>query len=243
MAVGRSKFAGFAALLAVALLALVASSCGDGQTPGAGGTPGAGETPQAEGTQDGDGALQELSELARGAGDGVASKVTYAVTTGLIGQAFEGSWVLIQKPPNLRFEFISTATGEELRTIIINAGDESYFCTSAAGQESCLEVAISEADERSAPFSPLFNVPQEVAAGIESITSVRKSQRTLAGVDATCFTVESVLIDLPEGEICFSDEGILLLLRGLGFTFEATSVSTDVSDEDFEPPFEVIGLP
>ena len=225
-------------LMTVGLLALVASACDGGDTPAADETPAAGGTPGAE---DGNGAaaLQELGERV-GSGDEVTAKVAYEVTTGLNGATFDGEWVVIQRPPDFRFEFIGTVMGEEARTIIIDAGGEFYVCTSVAGQESCLEVDVSEAEMRSAPFSPLFDVPQKVAEELESIDSVGKSDRIIAGVNATCFMIESALVNLPEGEICFSDEGILLLLRSFGATFEATSVSTDVADEDFEPPFEVL---
>ena len=241
MAASRSILVGLVMLLTVGLLALVASACDGGDTPAADETPAAGGTPEAE-DGNGEAALQELGERA-GSGDEVTARVAYEVTTGMDGAAFEGEWVLIQRPPDFRFEFIGTAMEEEVRTIIIDAGGEFYVCTSAAGQESCLEIDVSEAETRSAPFSPLFDIPQKVVEQSESIDSVRKSERTIAGVNATCFTIESALIDLPEGEICFSDEGILLLLRSLGATFEAISVSTDVADEDFEPPFEVLEAP
>jgi hypothetical protein len=66
-------------------------------------------------------------------------------------------------------------------------------------------------------------------------------------VDATCFTVRSDISGLGEGEVCFSEEGLLLLLRsetnGDSLTFEATSVSTDVTDADFELPYDILEIP
>lgn len=83
----------------------------------------------------------------------------------------------------------------------------------------------------------------------EDAEDVDTSQRSIAGIDAACFTASGALTDLGEGEgeVCFSDEGLLLYLSGeadgASSVFEATSVSTDVTDEDFEPPYEVIELP
>ncbi len=96
-------------------------------------------------------------------------------------------------------------------------------------------------------LDPLFDIPGEIAQDVENVGLVDSSQRTIAGVDATCFTVSSALVGLGEGEICFSDDGLLLFLRsetnGDTSVFEATSVSTDVTDADFEPPYEIFELP
>ncbi len=98
-----------------------------------------------------------------------------------------------------------------------------------------------------ASLDPLFDIPREIAEGVEDVGLVDSSQRTIAGVDATCFTVSSALAGLGEGEVCFSDDGLLLYLssetNGDSSTFEATSVSTDVTDADFEPPYEIFELP
>jgi hypothetical protein len=250
---------GFAVLLAVALLfALLAAACdGDGdegEAPEAAETPAAGETPAANGGDededgdDGDGAggegLQELEALA-GEAAGVTAKVTYSVSTDIGGEVTEGEWVLVQRPPDSRFEISSTEGGEEFRTIIISAGGKSYLCTSVAGAETCL---ATEADtEETALLDPLFNIPEELAGEAEDVDLIDKSERQIAGLDATCFTIRSGLVTLGEGEICFSDDGLLLYLQGESdgdsFSFEATSASTDVTDADFEPPYEITELP
>ena len=83
----------------------------------------------------------------------------------------------------------------------------------------------------------------------EGIDIVDTSHRSIAGVDATCFTVSGALVDVGEGEgeVCFSDGGLLLYMRGesagSSILFEATSESTDVTDADFEPPFEILEPP
>lgn len=56
--------------------------------------------------------------------------------------------------------------------------------------------------------------------------------RTVVGRDATCYT------QLYDREECYSDNGILLFARdGVRSSLEATSVSTDVSDADFQLPY------
>jgi hypothetical protein len=242
----------FAVLLAVALLASFGAACGDGD--GGDETPQAGDTPQADGDNGdggggggggGDDSLQELATLAGEAGEGVIAKVTYRITTETDGETFEGEWVLVQRPPDSRFEIAGTEDGEEGRTIIITTGGKSYLCLSGGVEETCF--AAEDVEAQLAPLDPLFNIPREIAEGVEDVGLVDSSQRTIAGVDATCFTVSSALAGLGEGEVCFSDDGLLLYMRGESdgesFIFEATSVSTDVTDADFEPPYEIFELP
>lgn len=246
----------FAVLPAVALLAILAAACdgggdGGGTTPQTDETPAVGETPAADGGDEGDGSgdggLADLEALASVAAGEVTAKVTYEFTSEADGEAIKVEWVLVQRPPDSRFEFASTEGGEEVRTIIINAGGQSYICTSAGGQENCLASEATETVAQTALLDPLFDVPRELSEGASDVGLVDRAQRTIAGVDATCFTVSGGLVALGEGEMCFSDEGLLLLLRseaaGASFTFEATSVSTDVTDSDFEPPYDIFELP
>ena len=239
---------GFAAPLAVVLLALLAAACdgggGGGSTPQADETVAEGETPAADGATAG-GELGDLEALASEAAGEVTAKVTYQFTSEEGGEVIEGEWVLVQRPPDSRFEFTSTEGGEEFRTIIISAGGETYVCSSS-GEGTCLATDIGEATAQATALAPIFDVPRDLAEEAGDVDIVDKSQRSIAGLDATCFTVRSEISGLGEGEVCFSEEGLLLLLRGEtdgdSFTFEATSVSTDVTDADFEPPFRVIDL-
>ncbi len=244
----------FAVLPAVALLAILAAACdgggdGGGTTPQTDETPAVGETPAADGGDEGDGSgdggLADLEALASVAAGEVTAKVTYEFTSEADGEAIKVEWVLVQRPPDSRFEFASTEEGEEFRTIIINAGGEYYLSTSAGGLDTCFATDIAEA--QTAPLAPLFDVPQDLAAATAGVDLIDRSERSIAGLDATCFTVSSDISGLGEGEVCFSGDGLLLFLRsgtnGDSVTFEATSVSTDVTDEDFEPPFEVFEIP
>ena len=243
----------FAVLLAVGLLTIAAVACNGGGNGDE--TPQAGETPAADGgnvDEDGDGegegeGLNDLESLAAAAAEGVVAKVTYRFTTVMDGETFEGEWVIVQRPPDTRFEFSSTEEGEEIRTIIINAGGNSYLCISAGGEETCLETAAAATEAQTAALDALLDVPREIAEDVADVGLINTSQRSIAGVNATCFTVSGALAGLGEGEVCFSDEGLLLFLQsevdGSSFTFEATSVSTEVTDADFDPPYDILELP
>lgn len=258
---------GFAVLLAAALLfALLATAC-DGDDGGGDTTP-AGETPAidvtAEGANngpvdgdtedgdatDGDGAdgegLQELEALASEAAEGATGKVTYNVVTETDGETtMEAEWVFAQRPPDTRIELADETGGEESRVIVISAGGNYYYCISAAGEEYCMTSDAEGAETATSAFDSFFSMPQDLAEDSEGV-DIDTSQRSIAGVDATCFSVSSTLSDIGENEVCFSEGGLLLYLNGesvgQSFTLEATSVSTDVSDADFEPPYDILDL-
>ena len=97
------------------------------------------------------------------------------------------------------------------------------------------------------PPDSIFAVPQSIAGGIGNVGLVDESAREIGGVDSNCFSVDTAALGGGASEICFSDEGLMLHLRGesagSSFTYEAKSASTDVTDADFEPPYEVIDIP
>ena len=243
----------FAVLLAVGLLALAAAACG-GDGGGGGGGDGD-ETPAADGGNgngdgdgDGDGdGLSDLGSLAAASAEGVIARVTYKITTEGDGDTSEMEWVLVQRPPDSRIEISSSEAGEEFRTIIISVDGKSYVCFALGGEESCLVSEEEEAGAEASSLDLLFDIPSAIAEGAEGVFIGDPSQRTIAGLDATCFTIGGGLVDLDEGEICFSDGGLLLYLQsevgGISSTIEATSVSTDVTDADFEPPYDILELP
>ncbi len=227
LSMGRwAMLRGFAVLLAVSLLALLAACAGEGGD---------------------DEAVGDLESLASEAAEGVVAKVTYKITTDVGGQGFEQEWLVVQRPPDSRFELSSTEGAAQFRTIIISSGGKTHLCFSNGGEESCLETSAEEAEVGTAPFDPIFDISRELAEEAEGVDIIDRSQRRIAGVDASCFMVRSALPALGDGEVCFSAEGILLLLRSeldnVSSTIEATSVSTDVTDEDFELPYELFMLP
>ena len=234
---------GLAALLAAALLfALLAVGCDGGD--GEGETPQTDETPAADGA--GDEGLQDLESLAAKAAGGVVAKVTYKYTTDVGGKVTEGEWLVVQRPPDSRFELSGTEGGEEFRNITITSGGKSYACFSGGGEERCFGAVADETEPETEAVDPLFDVPREIAEAAADVDLVDKSERQIAGMDATCFEIGSGVADLGQGEVCFSDQGIVLLMRGEpafgSFSLEAISASTDVTDADFEPPYDVTEL-
>lgn len=219
-------------MLAVSMLGLLAAACsGGGGDAGDAGDAGDETAPQ------------ELLALAERAVAGLTVRVTYDVTSEADGEIIEAEWVVVQRPPDTRVEFSSTGGDEASRTIIISVGGNAYLCTSAGGEDICLVTGTDGVDGQTAPISALFDLSQQITEDVSAVGIVDRSEREIAGIDATCFEVDGELAGLGKGEVCFSDEGLLLFLGGdvdgASSTFEATSVSTDVTDADFEPPYEV----
>ena len=87
-----------------------------------------------------------------------------------------------------------------------------------------------------------FDLPEGVA--------LERSSQSIAGFDADCYDASGDLE--PEepgdetGKVCFSEEGLLLSVDFEGasdsYSLVATEATTDVSDSDFEPPFDVVDL-
>ena len=227
MAVNRSVLRVLVVLMAVALLAFLVGACKGGGD---------------------ERALQDLQALAGEAVEGITTKVTYRVMTEVEGETFEGEWVLAQRPPDSRFEISGLgAGGPFFRSISITIGGDSYLCYAGGGTESCLAARGEEAEAETASFDPIFDIPLQLAEEAAQADLIETSQRQIAGVDATCFTVAGGAGDIREGEVCFSDDGLPLLLRtdsdGDSFLIEATSVSTEVSDVEFAPPYTIIEVP
>ena len=239
--------------LLVALLAACRSDSGGGKPPVTAETPTPGETAASDETAasgqtpaNGDSGLRDLADLASQAVAGVTAKVTYAYTTESNGQTTEQEWVMVQRPPDSRFEIHSTDGIQETRTIVIVTPDKSYTCISASGTESCLESTGDGTQALKAAFAPLFYAPQTIVGGTRDIGLVDESAREIGGLHAKCFAVDAVALG-GASEFCFSDGGILLFLKGevdgSSFTFEAKSASTDVTDADFEPPYDITEVP
>ncbi|MDO8611338.1 MAG: hypothetical protein Q7R32_00750 [Dehalococcoidia bacterium] len=251
MSFGRWGMKGLVLVAALALLVALLAACKSdskgGKTPTSDKTPASSETPTdgGGGGDGGDGGVQDLADLASQAAEGVTANVTYQYTSEAGGQTAEQEWVMVQRPPDSRFEIVSTDGGLESRTIVITTADKSYSCISAGSSGTCFDIT-DETQDQTAPFAALLGFPQTVADDISGLGAVDKSEREIAGVHANCFSADAVALG-GASEFCFSDEGILLLLRseagGTSFTFEAKSVSTDVTDADFEPPYEIIDIP
>jgi hypothetical protein len=243
------------ALIAVALLAgALFVACGSDSDDN--GDADADE-PTAEQTIDGDNGSSDDSDGSGDSGDfrafaerfGISEvKVEYNFTSFDAAEDFEGTMTLYSKPPDKWRMDIGAPDGD---IAMINDGDATFMCASEGGEGQCFESPINDAI--GIPFFSIFTDPDEFdnLVDISPGVDVNESSREIAGQDATCFEVSGT-IDNEEGEAeyCFRDDGVLLLVRASGstndgggeFSMEATSVSDSVSDEDFEPIYDVLDI-
>lgn len=238
------------AFLGVAGAAVFGAACGGDEEEAPRATePAGGEPTRPSGDEGGGADLGDLQDLV-----GSIEDATFKVTLELSGDAAaelgEGEMVWYQKPPRTRFDIRGTSDGDEFSFSLINTPDASYMCTSIPGAGgACFQ---SEGDVSSEmPFTGLTDIveglDEEITAGDVEVGG--RSERRIAGVDAVCWEVKS-----PEGDgtFCASKSGVPLLIEVASaegtFRLEATDFSDDVSDGDFEPPYEVteggpFGLP
>ena len=228
-----------AALLVGALL-LACSSDSDGDLGGP--ADGNGDQPAGD-------AAADLRNLA--AQFGVREiKIEYQFAGGAADGTGDGTMTLYWKPPDAQRTDLSTSDGD---VTLITTATASYICTSEVGAGQCLKSPVG--DSLAPGFFAIFTEPGNFIGQINDVlgdADVDRSSRTIAGQDATCFSLSGT-IDGETGaaEYCFRDDGVLLLLRaadgpetngGEEFSLEAISVEDSVSDSDLEPPYDVVDL-
>ncbi len=235
---------GVAIIVALAVLALVAVACSsddeddtsaptDRPTSPVATTPsGAGGGVQAASAELA-GLSQEWSET--------SAKITYQMTSSGTDAPGNGAMMLAWKYPDWRVEIES----DDGSFIMIAAGDTSYICSSEGGVEQCLSLGSVTDDNLPVPFISTFTNPDEIANLVGDAGGIKTSDRKIAGQDARCFSF-SEPGGSGDGEVCFSSDGLLLLIDGSddsgSFKLEATKVSKDVSDNEFKPPYPVVDL-
>ena len=240
--------------LVVALLAACGSDSKGGKTPTSDETPEATDTPDNGGGDGGDGGGGEevLSDLEALVGDfeAITGSVTYSITSeDASGSTTESEWTILQRPPDYRYEFSDPSSPDSGKTIIISSGGDTFICSDTpVGEGICLKSADSQADAATAPLAALFGAPQAVVNAAASASGVDVEHRSIAGLNANCYTVnENLAGEGNKYEACFSDDGLFLFSQtvssGQTYTIEATAASTNVSDADFEPPYAVTDIP
>ena len=140
----------------------------------------------------------------------------------------------------LRFDMRGARDGEAFYLSLIQNGADSYQCfpgqpaTATAGSAAGVCVNTS-----AYPTNPVGKISKSFGNfGTGNVEIQDKSERKIAGEDATCHTV----LDKDANEVnttCFSDDGVLLANAG----FEATSVERHVSEEDFNLPYPITDGP
>ena len=174
-------------------------------------------------------------------------RVTYDFSGPGVGDSnFVSQMVLYSKPPDRWRMDITSPEGD---ISMIFDGESTLICASEGGEGRCLATPLDDA--LGIPFFNIFTDPGEIDDLVESALGVEvsRSSREIAGQDANCFSFSGGIDDTSgAGEYCFRDDGVLLLLRAEGvdggedFTIEATDVRDSVSDNDLEPPYEVLDL-
>jgi outer membrane lipoprotein-sorting protein len=238
--------------LAVALLALAACGGGDSTNTSATATtsgrttatqkpnPDATKTEQATETSSSSGDIaSQLQALGNNVQD-VTGKVTYTDTSTSGGVT---TITFYSKSPNSRYDTIDS---DGSSTSYIQTPDATYVCSSSADQtdQTCIQSAGSGTGSSglglfSGFFSPVI-VSAMVAAAEVTGVNIDKSNETIAGTDATCFSAED---NGETSKFCFSDSGVLLATQTTDSSgtsgMVATAYSDSVSDSDFQPPYPV----
>lgn len=125
--------------------------------------------------------------------------------------------------------------------ITIATEEASYFCSGLLGSNACFEFSEDSA-------LPLPDLSDPIVSQIEDLGSVRsfgaETSETIAGVEGRCVEVDEQDV---AGQICFSDEGLLLrtdvvTLEG-AMRFEIVDFDFEVPDSAFDPPYPVSSFP
>lgn len=203
------------------------------------------------GDSDGDGnsladRLRELSDDY----EAIEAKVVYdfASTGSGENEDFNTEMTLVSRPPNdSRIEFST----DEGTIITITTSDATYSCIGGTGEDFCFELPTDDSGSDTLPFFGDFTDVDEIrdVADDEADVEIDEFDDKIAGEDANCFRATGD-IDGDDGEAvwCFTDDGILLLASFSGITggeegtfqMRAKSFDRDVSDSDFEPPYDIL---
>ncbi len=227
-------------LTLITSLTLAVAACGgSGQTtptpdgaksPTTTATPGGnGEPSPSTGTRDD---APTLFRNLAGAHEAADGEVAYTLSTTGIG---DSTMTLYAKGDNSRIDF----TDPGGVTNIIRNADGAYIC----GGNQCFETPPDTSVDD--VYAGLFEA-SAINAAAAAASDLETFDDQILGEDATCFTLAGhSLAHYGAGEStwCFAGDGLLLraMFSGGGneSSVEATEVSRDVSDDDFNLPYGV----
>lgn len=195
-------------------------------------------TTEATETEAAGGDTTDLASIFEGFGTATFN-VTYDLESDDPDQDMVGDWTWIQDNDGSRTRFEIESEGETV--IMITTEDQSIVCAEGA----CFDAAGAMGG--AIPnIGDVFNEGiEDVQADASTATVTQVDGREIAGTDTECVEFEDEAEGVS-GLACYADGGIPLLIESEtpegNFRMEATEFSTDVSDEDFEPPFEVMSL-
>ena len=244
----------------IASIALVLSACGGGDDDDGGEdneTPAATEAPSDDGDEgeddgetgedDGGGAgSEEIDALLQRFGDSTfrADYEVTGITSADLG--FEDPVFTMYKDgrERLRFDISGIIEGEEVAIIFIENAEAGGFCVrgdiglpiEGGADGACF--TDSQLGEQLGSISDNFDELENTDFDV-----LDESERQIAGQDAQCYRLKD-LSDQTESDVCVNDDGALLYLSDEdGTVFEATDFSAEVSDSDFDLPYEVQEIP
>lgn len=265
----RSGGRGVVAVAAFAALIIAAASCGGGgatndRTP-ASTVEQAGSTPSGAATSPGAATSTATRDGASGGGSddikAVAKKFSESTfranyrltsTTTPDGGIGDGQMVLYkQGEQRFRFDVKTTQDGKDISVIFIqNDNNKSLFCLGDAGElgalfgiESGQGVCVNSDTSEANPVGSISETFADLAS--ENISVLETSKRTIVGREADCFRAKDDRT-AAINTICFSGDGALLYAKGEGSDMseiEATDVSAEVNDIDFNAPYEIKDIP
>jgi hypothetical protein len=251
--------------LTAAIFLVVASACGGDDDDDDGGDNEATATESADGGDDGGDDSGDETPADGGDGDDDGDSGDAAADLAALAgdyEKFEGyvkydaqnfggadsglsSMAIYQKGDSSRID-MESADGN---VILITTPDATYMCT----ENQCLKYPSGEdtggfADAFAGLIDP--GTIESEFGDLGNDVDINVSKEKIAGLDATCYSATGDLDDTVPGdessEVCFAEGGLLLRLTsdtgGESFTLEATEADTDVPNDAFEPPFEVVDL-
>lgn len=190
-----------------------------------------------EASSDG-GDAADLAEIFAGFGTATFN-VTYNLESDDPEQDMTGEWTWIQDNEGSRTRFEIESGGQTF--IMITTAERSIACAEGACFDAGGAMGASIPN-----VGDMFTEEIDDVQSDASTASVRRIDgRTIAGTDTECVEFEDDAEGVS-GVACYAEGGIPLLIESNtadgNFRMEATSFSEDVSDEDFEAPFEVVSL-
>lgn len=236
-------------VIPVVAAATLIASCADngGDNGGDARPPESGATAQESGVANGDGEdVDELQAVAVRFGE-ARFRGEYTLTGAAEDDFGEGTLVMYKDgAERIRFDLSAEQDGETTEIVLIETPDASAFCLRNAGEFGLL-LGIPEGDgvcfnddPSGGGASEFSNIVDEIEAG--GLEIVERSERTIAGEDAACYRARNASGETSD--ICFSDDAFLLAaIEPDGSGIEATGVSDQIEDGDFELPYEVSELP
>lgn len=178
----------------------------------------------------------------------IGSNAAQAVTDATLTMTKDG-------PGRLRVDINGKQNGNDVGITMINAGSTSVFCLkgvqglarllgSAGGAGACFK-----SDATTARFNPGAGLQASLQRFTASdVTLLDKTNRTIAGKDATCYHTQRAG-EATTSTVCLDSNGVLLYgatdgANGAkGNEITATDVSGSVSAGDFNPPYPLTAFP